>query len=868
MTAEGQQRVRTLTYRAVIIGIAAMILMAMWVHFHEVLVPHPNILAENSPPASAVGLVLGILAIGGLIAALRPRLRLGPGELIVIYTMLVTSAPLMSQGMWHRFLGFVVAIPHHKHNAPLVDSFSEHLWPHGRHLVRDRRFDSGLGPDHSAHPSDRVRVGHSTASPVGPTSYVELDNSGDMGGLHESELRIRLDHRQANRRQLIHGERYYVSALFRTAGFQHSSLLVVELVSDGGTVVRIMTLNRDTVEAFSSPGGFTRRFEPYVSMPRDFDDSVDLVFRLEGPGRAAISDVVFFSNEALARLHKGTQEVRASDLASIPENSRDSLLVRPDSLASPSGIWYVLKGYVPYLQWVTPLLFWASIVAAIFLTLLGIGVIFRRQWVDNERFDFPMIMLPRLLFEQRDEDGRLVLPLFRKRSFQVGVILALLFCAMQGLAFHVPGLPDPKFRVDLAEYFGSPSMRAFIHGMAGGSYHFSLLALPIAFFVNLDLLLSVVIFFWLAKIPYYFGETFGWKNIRGPMGSFPFAHEQHIGAFLGLALIAIWVARRHLAAVGRTVLKLPGALDDSQEAMSYRAATLLVIGGFLFFAVWGRLSEVGAGSSILFFGFLVICGFSASRIRTEFGAPGTYFTPYFPFLIFFLLGGVQVFGTGTLVLAYCAGGFMAVAQFLLFAPTQVEMLHLGDKYNARSRGIVWGLILGLLGGVLIGGYVMLVWAYGVGGDNIMYMKEWAIHQDWYLWSLRSAVAEVDSVVAAAGAEASVQYPTGPLIAVGAGTVITMFLTFLRIRFVGFWLHPLGYVLANTYFAHGLWGTLLTAWIVKWAGLRIGGPRLIRRYLTPLFAGVFCGAVVGMALWDVVAVIGMAAGRQNIFTCVP
>jgi phosphoglycerate dehydrogenase-like enzyme len=35
------------------------------------------------------------------------------------------------------------------------------------------------------------------------------------------------------------------------------------------------------------------------------------------------------------------------------------------------------------------------------LGLLGIGVIFRKQWAENERFSFPMIALPRMLIEER-----------------------------------------------------------------------------------------------------------------------------------------------------------------------------------------------------------------------------------------------------------------------------------------------------------------------------------------------------------------------------------------------------------------------------------------------------------------------------------
>jgi hypothetical protein len=312
-------------------------------------------------------------------------------------------------------------------------------------------------------------------------------------------------------------------------------------------------------------------------------------------------------------------------------------------------------------------------------------------------------------------------------------------------------------------------------------------------------------------------------------------------------------------------------VDDTGEAMSYRSAFILIVASFVFFAIWGTMTGLGSGSALVFFGFLVLCGLSASRIRTECGAPATYFTPYFPYLIFYLLGGLRLFGTSTMVLAYCAGGFMAVAQFLMFAPSQVEMMHLGNTYRAPLRGVSWALILGLLGGVLLGGYVMLVWGYGVGGENIPYMKNWALHQNWYLSSLRQAVIDTNAqemAAATSGEAVGTDYPAGPLSAVGIGTGITLLLTFLRTRFVGFWLHPIGYVLANTYFIYMCWGSLLAAWVIKALSLRIGGPRLIRNALTPLFAGVFCGGVLAMVFWDIVGAVCMAQGAREIFTPFP
>lgn len=876
MSDKTQKRppVRTFSYRAMIIGIFSMLIMAMWVHYHEVLTPRHSILAENSPPASAVGIFVGVLGMVGLIAWLRPRLRLTAGELVVIYTMLVTSAPLMSQGMWHRFLGFVVAIPHNNHNLVLSDSFSDKLWPHGQHLVADRRFAEGLGNGRTVTPSASVDQIDVPASPIGKTTALELKGSpmastADAPGGVILELHIprHLDGRQI----LVPGERYYFNALFRLREMSSVSRLIVELQSDGGETVQLLNLRGNTDTAFSSPGAFVRHGRPYVSVPRDLNDGIDLLFRLEGEGQVAITDVTFFNNESVAQLHKGTREVKERDLDKLALSGRDALLVRPDSLATPRGIWYVLKGYVPWKQWMGPLAYWLSIILAVFFCLFGIGIVLRRQWADNERFSFPMVVIPRLLIEQRDEDGRLIHPLFRKRMFQVGVGLAFLYCLMQGLAYHVPGMPDPTVQVSLADYFSSPAIKVFINGLNSHWFEIIWLFVAIAFFVDLDMLLSILLFAWICKIPYFLGEVYGWKTMKGPLDAFPFPYEQHIGAFLGLAVMVLWVSRKHLHGVWCRILNREGGVDDRGEACSYRAAVGLILLGFLFFAVWGKLTGFGAGSSLLFFGFLVVCGLSASRIRTECGAPGTYFTPYFPYLIFYLLGGLFVFGTKTMVLAYCVGGFMAVAQFLMFAPSQVEMLHLGNHYRASPRGVGWALIFGVLGGILLGGYVMLVWAYGVGGENIQFMKEWAIRQDWYLVNLREAVARADTLslsAGVAGGVAEATYPVAPISAVGVGAGITLLLAFLRAHFVGFWLHPIGYVLANTFFIGMVWGSLFTACVIKYVALKIGGPRLIREHLTPMFAGVFCGCILGMFFWDVVGIIAMANGATDVFARTP
>jgi hypothetical protein len=867
------EKPRTLTFRALLIGISGIVFLGYWVAWHEVVVGTtvPYGIAENSPPAAAVGIFLGILVLVGAVTTLNRRWRLQRGELILIYSMLLVAAPLTDQGMWRRLPGLMTAVPREK--PRLLDSYSEKLWPHGRHLVKNRRFQED-GPgwlgDHGMHLShpERAEIVPAEDSQVGPVNVLRIRNPDpDEGEEVETTFRIRIPrHREDGTENVVPAEMYFAMALVRLEELGGHSELAVEIVSDAGDDTEIFSFSREVKDKYSTPGGYTRLVEKYVQMPRSTEEYADLIFRLEGPGTAYLTDVGFFSNEAVYRMYAGMNEIGEADLDKLPQNEREALLVEPEGFLGKVG--YRLKAYIPWGQWATPLWYWSSISVAIFLALFGIGVIMRKQWSENERFGYPLVVLPRLLTEEREEDGRAFYAVTKRPVFVIGVIAALVFSILQGAAYYVPGLPDPTINVNVQSFFSSEPMKRFILGFyhEGSTFKVILLFTAIAFFIDLEMLASLIVFFWISKLPYYLGEIYGWNTIKGVgNNSFPFTNEQHIGAFLILALIVLYKARKHLAGVIRRVVGAAGGVDDSREAVSYRAALAIVLLSLAFIAYWGFDTGLGAGSALIFFTFIIICGFSAARIRAEVGAPMTYFTPYVPTLIFFLMGGVAFFGMETMVLATAAGGFMAVAQFLMFAPSQVEMLHLADQEEKVSpSGVSWGLLVGMLGGILIGGYTLLVWVYGQGGDNVPGWG-WVGGYGWYFGSLSTALDEMDRVATAEdGHSGLIASWTG----VGVGGGMTLLLTALRARFVGFWLHPLGYILSNTYMIYMCWGSLHVAYAVKWIALRVGGPRFIRDQMAPLFGGIFTGAVCGIILWTIVAVILRSQGVSDVFLAFP
>ena len=123
--ATGPQR--GLTLRAVVIAIVAMLVMGIWIEYEE-LYCSGGPLAENSPPNSAVGVIWGLVILSGLLYKFRKSLRLITAELVVIYSALILSAPLMTQGFWHRIFGLATAIPHHQ-DFKSYESLPPMLWP-------------------------------------------------------------------------------------------------------------------------------------------------------------------------------------------------------------------------------------------------------------------------------------------------------------------------------------------------------------------------------------------------------------------------------------------------------------------------------------------------------------------------------------------------------------------------------------------------------------------------------------------------------------------------------------------------------------------------------------------------------------------
>ena len=102
--------------------------------------------------------------------------------------------------------------------------------------------------------------------------------------------------------------------------------------------------------------------------------------------------------------------------------------------------------------------------------------------------------------------------------------------------------------------------------------------------------------------------------------------------------------------------------------------------------------------------------------------------------------------------------------------------------------------------------------------------------------------------------ARLQAPENPstiqYLATAAGIVIVGALAWLRINFVWWPIHPLGFIMATSWSSLNLWFSLFLGWLCKLLTIRYSG---LRGYvlLRPLFLGLVMGDVLGAVLWQIV-----------------
>ncbi len=475
---------------------------------------------------------------------------------------------------------------------------------------------------------------------------------------------------------------------------------------------------------------------------------------------------------------------------------------------------------IPWGMWVMPLFWWGSVIVATLVLCMCLIAVFRKQWVDKERLNFPLVDVPLMMMDGA-EDSRLLPKFMRGRLFWIGFGIAA-----GKIAWNVPG------------YFfeGWPSIPAIRLSIPGGqvwpgiSTNLSLPLVGIAYFVNVDVIFSVWFFNLLnmAEVALFnrTGFTIGTSEVYSVS---PAALAwQGFGAFAALVLSGVWVAREHLRGVWRTAMGKGNGVSDRDEIMGYRTALLGIALGVFYILFWLTRIGIHPGVAVLLLFAVVALYVGLTRIVIE---GGLVFVrgPLVPqAFAMHLVGPADLTGATMTGLALSYGWACdPIATFMPFGANAARV-HSDRQFQRGVYLTAVGLALGL--SLIVSFYFSLKLAYASGAYNF---GEWVFR--------RGGQVPYDTVVAKMKAAETLRW--GHFAFLGMGALVTVLLIYSRHRFAWWRLHPIGFSIASVGQVKWTLLSLFAAWAVKVLVIRFGGLLLYNR-AKPFFVGLVLGHFSG------------------------
>lgn len=484
---------------------------------------------------------------------------------------------------------------------------------------------------------------------------------------------------------------------------------------------------------------------------------------------------------------------------------------------------------IPWQAWALPIAMWTLLAFALFLLMACITTILRRQWADHEKLTFPLVRLPLAILNEGEE--RSSTPFLRNRLMWLGFALPFIVHGINGIHVYYPSAPYIPLVHPLHSLFTSfpwTRMGTFIIWI-----HFSVIG--ITYLLSTDLALSLWLFYLISKLQTVFYAWLGYPVEYMPGYPVPaFLAMQMLGAFVVIAIMMVWNARRHLCNVLRIACGLDSTDEDANEPMSYKAA---VWGGLIAFGIaiiWcvhaGMSLTVAIATWVLFFLFIAI-------VLTRFISEGGMLFIQAPFrptdMIITLFGSAPLGVRNLTAMAFVQRVFIFdVRAFPM--PSFLDAYKLASVIRIAQRPLLKALLVGIMAATLSSYWSHLKIAYWKGGVTLLgWFMQVSPKQPFTFLSnyLQNPMLP--------------QWHILPYAIAGAG--FTMFLFLMRARIPWWFLHPIGYAMGPSWPMIQLWFSTLVGWILKSLIVRYGGFQAFR-FLRPLFLGMVLGEYTAAGVW--------------------
>lgn len=474
------------------------------------------------------------------------------------------------------------------------------------------------------------------------------------------------------------------------------------------------------------------------------------------------------------------------------------------------------------IAWIPKIFWWTLFIVAVHLVMLCLSLIFRKQWVESERLSYPIIQLP---YEMTASKGKF----FRSPWMWMGLAIGVSIDIINGLNYLFPAVPSLGGKLfDLRRIFTERPWNG-IGWSPIGVFPFGV---GLSFFIPLDLSFSCWAFWLIWRAERLIGTIAGWRGLP----RFPYEAEQSHGAYLGLCVLAIWMSRRYLKQIIVSLFTRNYKLSDRaspsrDEPVSYRLIFFALIAGSVF--IIGFCLKIGMSLWIIvvYFAIWFAIAIAITRLRAELGSPVHDLHFIGPDEMLPRLVGIRRLGAVNLTgFAYLY--FLNRAHRSHAMPHQLEGFKLAEGANIPIQRFAMLMMLASVLGALGSFWAFLSMYYAEGGGPGFGRESFGRLESWLTYAAPPDVPAISFAT--------------------FGFVVTLLLAAMRMRFIWWNLHPVGYAISGSWAINPMIGSIFVGWLLKWLVLKYGGIRLHRKAI-PFFLGIVLGEFVIGAFWSLLAV---------------
>jgi hypothetical protein len=507
--------------------------------------------------------------------------------------------------------------------------------------------------------------------------------------------------------------------------------------------------------------------------------------------------------------------------------------------------WSQVLAGIPWKAWAGPLATWGVFIGLCYFVLLCLTNLFARQWVSNERMNFPLLRLPEVLTGAVDQGG--LAALLTDRYLLCGVLVSVVLHTINGIGFYDPSVPQIPTLILAGPYFPKTG---FFSGFTKLKIYFYPAFIGFAYLTARQISLSFWVFFLLGGFVYgvfdVIGQQFPAAALGvtfGPTLTTP-EETQMIGAYGVFFLFLLWLARHHLWETIRDAVRFRFKGPDDAEWLGAPTSLwgLFLGGGAL--VAWSVSFGMPLGQAVLLLGAFFMVMLVASRIICQGG------------IAYFTLTAAPTDG----LLAFLGSGFFsrvsilmaAVMQKMLFVDLRESLLpslfHAAKVGEGRRPKKLYlaAIVLALAAAVAVSFLAMLAVCHKYGLRDLQV--------DWETQTVSTVYENVQRLIEApAGTNAT----TIGFAAAGAAVMFALVVAYQR--FYWWPIHPLGFLTMYSSAMRILWFSFFLGWLFNHLTIRYGGVVLFKR-VRLLFVGLILGDFL---MGGVFALIGLWTGQSYL-----